>query len=121
MSHVTTYKTKTQFVTLEYLREALQGLGTLSTEYTDYYGNKRKCDLSIFTQAFPRGFGFLKEGNAYTIKGDTYNYETGAASLLRQIELRYKQVTVSKTLSKLNFMQQTKQELEGAVIVARRY
>lgn len=127
MSHVTTFKTETEYTDLPTLREALMGLaltglGELTCTYTDYYNKMHNCDLGIKTASFPRGFGFVKDGNKYTVKGDTFNFERNAAQLLKQIEMRYINTAAQKTLRGFNFMiVQEKPSEELIEVVARRY
>lgn len=121
MSHTTDLDTKVHFTSLTLLKQALAGLGEITTEYKDY-NHSYKCDIGIRTQDFPRGIGFVKEGNEYKAKADTYMAATQAENILKKIQARYSQIGTQQKLQSFGYIIQQKQTKEGLPqILARRY
>jgi len=125
MSHVTKFATKTAFRDSGLLVEALQGLGTITTNIKDYYNKEIPCAIGIQTREFPRGFGFVRneKTGAMEVKGDTYGYGRQAETLLKQIETRYQTLGVQMILKRHNFnITGTQQSGNNTTrLMARRY
>lgn len=123
MSHITKVKTNVEFKDAELLQKALESIGTVGNFITDYYGKQQNVNMSINTDQFQRGIGFIRNGDKFDVKLDAYGYDQQANNLLKDVQIRYQKEAVSKHLISNRYsVKVTEDENSSAVrIQARRF
>jgi len=123
MSSITLVKVRLKNVNRELLRAVVEQLckeygGTMTSEITDYYGNRDRVELGFKTPGFQRGVGFSVERGEVMLKADFYMHGDFQREIERRLTQNYTANAYVQSLRAMGFQTQTQRVGEKLTIKA---